>query len=242
LFSYFDSSACTTSGGGYIKDCMEYTQTSLIPVYCTCTPTGGWLASANGLNYLPSLTDGIDTLLNTSITSLPSQNYTFDNTNGRNTITFSLSDVLTTTVTKTYSLNYQTSSSYTQQLGFSLGEEVTAGDTETTGVSSKTSFTFSGQFTTGNSQTTTQSTSNSITYSDTLTIAGQIIVNPGCKVVVTETFSNIENIFSRSFSIIPMSGGWQLGGQPAYTIYNENILTPTGYVINTYNCWWRNNL
>jgi len=179
---------------------------------------GVWSVEFFGLNNLPTLVDGGINIISTNTQNLPGQIYIIDNTNNNMSFTFGLSNILTSTITKTYTIAYMSSSTYTQMFGFTL--------TSTEGVKdvSSTTFALSTQFTFQESFSTTSTNSNTLTNTETVIVSGSIIVNPKCKLTITENFSNTLTIFSKSFLI---------NGMDAQTTYNQNIIAPTGYTASS---------
>jgi len=209
---------------GYTMSSIQLSNTpsQFRTTFCSEYPVGGWSAVFFGLNIIPNLMDGGTSLIDSTLNGEMVNTFIVDNTASRiNFVVFGLSNILTSTISKSYTLAYASSTSYTQMFGFSLASSDGVKD-----VSSVT-VTFSTQFTFQESTSTTSTVSSTVSYTESIGITGSLTVPPGCKMIINETISDITNTYLRSYILL---------NTPSQIAFTEDVYMPTGYVISSSGC------
>jgi len=188
-----------------------------------------WSILFFGLPDYPTIQQGDTNLLGTEVGIYTQNNYTIDNCNNKYAFTFGLSNLLTSTTTTSYTINYATSSSSVSTHGISFTESSSLNIGSD--VFGKSSLTFSSTQTSQIQDTYTQSSSTTqnsqYTVTDTITITGSLSVQPNTKIIITENI--VSTINSYAYNFLLNNAANQIN-------YDQIILEPNGYIVYDVSC------
>jgi len=186
-----------------------------------------------GLTDWPIVSAVSTSIVSTSVNSAFTKTYFLDNTQNNNVVTFTLGDVLSTSLIRNYQTMATQSSSTSMTHGFTTSFQETY--TSEAGVKDVSSASWQIQLTQSESSSWTlaqsyensQSTSTGYTITEDISLTGTVNVLPHCNLTILEFYSNITDIYLQQFLFNSI---------PSFTQYAVTTISPIGYKYISSNC------
>lgn len=186
-----------------------------------------------GLADWPTISQVSTNIQSTTINPVFERLYYIDNTLNNNIVSFTLGDILTTSLTKNYQTVASQSSTSSMTHGFTVSFQETYGSEAGSSEGAKVSWqvqltqTEQSQWTMSQTSDNSQSYSTGYTVTENIMLSGTINIQPHCNLTIIEIYSNVTDIYLQQFLF---------NSFPSYTTYSVTTISPIGYKYISSNC------